>query len=874
MKILYFCDATRRSAARSGIHRVIVEAGRELRRFADVEYVVWDEIQGQLRYANRYDLEAVFLDEAFVSTLEVNPYAARVSYRFGDTLSDPEGTWLLFPEIAYHTENGNERYSRLIAQCREYRVKVASILYDIIPITEPGYEDIRVPHVEYVKHLCTSDAILPISRFSGDDLIEWLCREVPTAADPALAMRERIFPIRLGQSREGRLPSTAASRTPDAPLRIISVGTIEPRKQQTRFLRVFNKLAQTHPRLRDARVDLFGSLHPACAAEVAAATSANRNVHHHGYTSDQEIAEFYSTADFSFFLSKSEGFGLPIVESLRFDVPCLCANFGAMAEVAEGGGCEMVDVRSDEEIAAGILRMADPRHLADLRAEARLREVVTWTDYARNVAATLERLDGERAARRDDCVSRLANEGRAVSAGMILRLDEAGRASGEETERDPGMRTVVGLLLDDRPSPATVSRLGDVEVCLAPSTAVRDRVYAMWGEAPGRGMLPARVISTGSTGAGAREELAALVCRRAEEMSRLDSIAAREAFLGELGRRLPSARGKDKPVLSIVISTYNRAPFIRLNLDWLLRITQPFGSDVQIVIVDNDSTDDTLDVVRGHLPSDRLLVHRNNANVGMLGNLNVCSRLELARHVWITGDDDFIQPAVLESVIRTLKADPELPLAVVNFGVYHRFQPSSGDTPEIFAKEAQPLAPNPIPDGRHPLRTVAAQHDNLFTAVYPIIWRSDILAACFNYPFTGVPFVDLVECVPTTKILLESYAATEVAWFSGIGTVGNAHNSWSRHRPRWHGLLMPQVFELARDAGVDPQVLKGWSKIHVELFAEAVEIARSHDLVVHLDPHEFEVSKRVFGIDLNVPPQVRRFAGKNQMLDWWNPDVR
>ena len=47
----------------------------------------------------------------------------------------------------------------------------------------------------------------------------------------------------------------------------------------------------------------------------------------------------YRECAFAAFPSVEEGYGLPIIESLWFGKPCLCAGFGSMAEIAEAGGC-------------------------------------------------------------------------------------------------------------------------------------------------------------------------------------------------------------------------------------------------------------------------------------------------------------------------------------------------------------------------------------------------------------------------------------------------------------------------------------------------------------------------------------------------------
>ena len=80
------------------------------------------------------------------------------------------------------------------------------------------------------------------------------------------------------------------------------------------------------------------------------------------------------------------------------------------------------------------------------------------------------------------------------------------------------------------------------------------------------------------------------------------------------------------------------------------------------------------------------------------------------------------------------------------------------------------------------------QHDNMFTAIYPIVFRSDLLAAVFNHSFEGKPFRSLIDAAPTSNLILSQYAHTEATWLAPCGVVGNAHNSWQKHRVAWHGV--------------------------------------------------------------------------------------
>ena len=86
---------------------------------------------------------------------------------------------------------------------------------------------------------------------------------------------------------------------------------------------------------------------------------------------------------------------MPIVESLWFGKPCLCANFDAMAEVSAGGGCLLVDTRSDQALEDGLTRLIlDTELRRRLTMEAVARPTPTWLKYAGRVLTAIGRASG------------------------------------------------------------------------------------------------------------------------------------------------------------------------------------------------------------------------------------------------------------------------------------------------------------------------------------------------------------------------------------------------------------------------------------------------------------------------------------------------
>lgn len=102
-----------------------------------------------------------------------------------------------------------------------------------------------------------------------------------------------------------------------------------------------------------------------------------------GWVSDEDMWRHIRNASFVVFASQHEGYGLPISESLMLGTPVVTADFGSQREIAERGGCLLVDPRSDSAIADAMRTLiTQPEVLEGLRGEITGRPRRSWVDYA------------------------------------------------------------------------------------------------------------------------------------------------------------------------------------------------------------------------------------------------------------------------------------------------------------------------------------------------------------------------------------------------------------------------------------------------------------------------------------------------------------
>jgi glycosyltransferase involved in cell wall biosynthesis len=141
------------------------------------------------------------------------------------------------------------------------------------------------------------------------------------------------------------------------------------------------------------RLDLVGAPYKdaeALAQEIELIAKSDRHIRWYRSVSRKELLDLYSQCDFTVYPSLMEGFGLPILESLWLGQPCVCANFGAMAETAAGGGCLTVDIREPEQLAGAIVTLATQSEVRDrLTSEIKQRPFKHWSEYAEELCSVL-----------------------------------------------------------------------------------------------------------------------------------------------------------------------------------------------------------------------------------------------------------------------------------------------------------------------------------------------------------------------------------------------------------------------------------------------------------------------------------------------------
>ena len=117
------------------------------------------------------------------------------------------------------------------------------------------------------------------------------------------------------------------------------------------------------------------------------------------------------------------------------------------------------------------------------------------------------------------------------------------------------------------------------------------------------------------------------------------------------------------PLVSVLLAVHDGERFVRLALESVLR--QSF-SDLELVVVDDGSTDATADVLAG-ISDPRLVRLRNDERMGLAASLNRGLEVVRGRYVARLDSDDVALRRWLERQLRELRERPDL--AIVGAGV-------------------------------------------------------------------------------------------------------------------------------------------------------------------------------------------------------------
>lgn len=240
------------------------------------------------------------------------------------------------------------------------RVKTVVTMHDLIVWRYPEFYTLfdRMMHRAKQHHACrTADIVVAISKQTKQDLIHFM--HVP---------EEKIRVIYQSCDSIFWNPVTEMDReyvrsTYHLPARyFVCVGTIEERKNQLAVVQAMNELPE------DVHIVVVGRSRGSYNQQVhnyIEEFRLGRRVHLLNNAIFEDFPALYAESIGSVYMSKFEGFGIPILEAMCCDTPVVTSNVSSMPEVT-GDAALYANPANPHEIAQQMLRIVKE---PDLRSE-------------------------------------------------------------------------------------------------------------------------------------------------------------------------------------------------------------------------------------------------------------------------------------------------------------------------------------------------------------------------------------------------------------------------------------------------------------------------------------------------------------------------
>lgn len=256
-------------------------------------------------------------------------------------------------------------------------ISIMDLSYTVYP------EMFRVKDLHQLIHWTRYSAsqakkILTISEFSKNAIIQeyGVAPEKVVVTYPGLSMKSKV------KSQKSKvLEKYGLSKN-----YILSVGTLQPRKNYVRLIEAFSRLKR--PDLELVIAGKKGWLYEEIL-DAPRKYDVEERVKFLDFVSDSQLAALYRGARCFVLVSLYEGFGLPVLEAMAYGIPVVVSKTSSLPEVAGKAGI-YVDALNVNSIADGIVKALDEKGKDRVELGKTLAKQFTWEKAAKQTLKVLE----------------------------------------------------------------------------------------------------------------------------------------------------------------------------------------------------------------------------------------------------------------------------------------------------------------------------------------------------------------------------------------------------------------------------------------------------------------------------------------------------
>ena len=249
----------------------------------------------------------------------------KIEFKPGDNLLMLDASWQSY-----------EAFKPIFIAARRANIPIITVLYDLLPIRLPPGNIVPGGAKWFEswvrKAVAESDSIICISKTVADDLI-------------AFIREKNLKPsgLKIGWWHLGyKQPKTISKSEISKQIHRLTIepyclmiGTIEPRKNHALALETFENLWKLGFDLNLVLAGRAGWMVDDLMAKISSHNQLGKRLFFIEAPSESEINFLYKKASMLLFISKGEGFGLPLVEAASYNIPIVCSKIPAFEEIGK-----------------------------------------------------------------------------------------------------------------------------------------------------------------------------------------------------------------------------------------------------------------------------------------------------------------------------------------------------------------------------------------------------------------------------------------------------------------------------------------------------------------------------------------------------------
>jgi len=225
-------------------------------------------------------------------------------------------------------------FEAIKAYKEKYKIYFFLLIYDIIPLLFPQYYRDQIPKKfkKYFSQTSVYDAILTTSYANVNQikqLDENIYKGIKTKPIGVFTLGSDIRPLNVSKTNEHLEHITKDSEV------YLMVGTIEPRKNHDLVLNAFEKIWERDLSKKLVIVGRIGWLCQHTLKRIKSSKYYNKNLFMFNQLNDQDLTFLYKNAKAVIVASAIEGFGLPLVEAMYYNIPVIASDIEVFREVGK-----------------------------------------------------------------------------------------------------------------------------------------------------------------------------------------------------------------------------------------------------------------------------------------------------------------------------------------------------------------------------------------------------------------------------------------------------------------------------------------------------------------------------------------------------------